>query len=204
MAFDRAPHSPTTARPRRPVPALASTAASLRRCGRLRRDGRGRGGGFGRPLVHAARASPGDPPRHRSVRHVDVHAPRAPAAGDRLGDRPGAGAGGARLGREPCDPARRRPGPARLRAARLRADGRDALLDSPPEVGPSPVPPSYGARTRRISVVSAGTTWNRSPTIPKSATRKIGALGSELIATITRELSIPTRCWIAPEIPTAM
>ena len=42
------------------------------------------------------------------------------------------------------------------------------------------------------------------PTIPKSATLKIGASASLLTATIVSEEVIPTRCWIAPEIPNAM
>src|SRR6266540_2388214 len=44
----------------------------------------------------------------------------------------------------------------------------------------------------------------RSPTTPRSANSKIGAFPSLLIATTTPELCIPTLCWIAPEMPTAM
>ncbi len=52
--------------------------------------------------------------------------------------------------------------------------------------------------------VSSGTAWNRSATRPMSATWKMGASGSLLIATIVLESFIPARCWMAPEMPTAM
>src|SRR3954451_7567039 len=55
-----------------------------------------------------------------------------------------------------------------------------------------------------ISSVSCGATWNRAPTTPKSASSKIGASGSLLIATIVLDVCMPARCWIAPEMPTAM
>lgn len=42
-----------------------------------------------------------------------------------------------------------------------------------------------------------------SPTIPKSATWKIGACLSLFTAIIKSESSIPATCWIAPEIPNA-
>ncbi len=58
-------------------------------------------------------------------------------------------------------------------------------------------------RARRSSA-SFGTTWWRSPTIPKSAKSKMGAFASLLIATIVPEPCIPTLCWIAPEMPSAM
>ena len=51
--------------------------------------------------------------------------------------------------------------------------------------------------------VSSGTTLNRSPTSPRSATWKIGASSSLLIAMIVLESFMPARCWIAPEMPTA-
>ena len=44
----------------------------------------------------------------------------------------------------------------------------------------------------------------RSPTIPMSATSKIGASGSLLIATMVRASLMPVRCWMAPEMPMAM
>src|SRR5580765_7921585 len=53
------------------------------------------------------------------------------------------------------------------------------------------------------SSVSCGTISCRSPTTPRSANSKIGALPSLLIATIVPELCMPTLCWIAPEMPTA-
>src|SRR2546423_968626 len=63
---------------------------------------------------------------------------------------------------------------------------------------------SHAARRCRMSSVSFGTIWCRSPTTPRSAYSKIGAFGSLLIATITFAPCMPTLCWIAPEIPTAM
>lgn len=47
-------------------------------------------------------------------------------------------------------------------------------------------------------------TLNKSATSPWSETWKIGASGSLLIATITLESFIPAKCWMAPDIPTAM
>ena len=60
------------------------------------------------------------------------------------------------------------------------------------------------ARRARTSSVSFGAICCRSPTTPKSAKSKIGAFGSLLMATIVPELCIPTLCWIAPEMPSAM
>jgi len=45
-----------------------------------------------------------------------------------------------------------------------------------------------------ISSVSSGTTLNRSPTMPISATLNIGASGSVLMATIRRLPRMPARC----------
>ena len=55
-----------------------------------------------------------------------------------------------------------------------------------------------------ICSVAAGTTVFRSPTTPKSASSKIGASGSLLTATMVLLVCMPARCWIAPEMPTAM
>ena len=57
---------------------------------------------------------------------------------------------------------------------------------------------------RSSSSASAGRALNRSATRPKSAIWKIGASSSLLMAQITRLSFIPARCWIAPEMPTAM
>ncbi len=54
-----------------------------------------------------------------------------------------------------------------------------------------------------FSIIS-GIALNKSATSPKSATWKIGASGSLLMATIVLESFIPAKCWIAPEIPTAI
>ena len=51
---------------------------------------------------------------------------------------------------------------------------------------------------------SRGRIWKRSPTRPSAATWKIGASSSLLIVTMTFEALMPARCWMAPEIPTAM
>ena len=55
-----------------------------------------------------------------------------------------------------------------------------------------------------IASVSAGTITNKSPTTPYRACVKIGASASLLMATISLAFLIPTKCWIAPEIPQAM
>ena len=55
----------------------------------------------------------------------------------------------------------------------------------------------------RISSAACGTTLNRSPTTPKSASSKIGASASLLTATMVLEVCMPARCWIAPEMPSA-
>src|SRR6476659_9901804 len=52
--------------------------------------------------------------------------------------------------------------------------------------------------------VSSGTILNRSPTRPTSATWKIGASSSLLIAMIVLLSFIPARCWMAPEMPIAI
>ena len=52
--------------------------------------------------------------------------------------------------------------------------------------------------------VSSGMILNRSPTRPMSATWKIGASSSLLIAMIVFESFMPARCWIAPEMPIAI
>src|SRR5690606_37442054 len=54
------------------------------------------------------------------------------------------------------------------------------------------------------SSIIAGTISAQSPTTPYWATLKMGAFGSLLIATMPSQFHIPTTCWTAPEIPTAM
>lgn len=66
--------------------------------------------------------------------------------------------------------------------------------------------PGVGARSYLravISSVAVGTTVLRSPMTPKSASSKIGASGSLLMATIVFDVCMPARCWMAPEMPTA-
>jgi hypothetical protein len=67
------------------------------------------------------------------------------------------------------------------------------------------------ARRGMISILAArsfsvnfGTIYNALPTIPKCATSKIGADGSLLMAMIRSDVCMPTRCWMAPEMPQAM
>ncbi len=60
----------------------------------------------------------------------------------------------------------------------------------------------YFFRASRAAI-TCGTTANTSPTMPKSATSKIGASGSLLIATMFFDVCMPARCWIAPEMPSA-
>ncbi len=57
-------------------------------------------------------------------------------------------------------------------------------------------------RALRASM-SLGTTLCTSPTTPRSATEKMGASWSLLMATMFFEFFMPTRCWVAPEIPQA-
>src|SRR5215467_9087753 len=54
-----------------------------------------------------------------------------------------------------------------------------------------------------ISSTSCGTTLNRSPTTPKSASSKMGASGSLFTTMIVFDVCMPARCWMAPEMPTA-
>ena len=55
-----------------------------------------------------------------------------------------------------------------------------------------------------IASISFGSTLCTSPTMPRSATPKIGASLSLLIAMMCLEPFMPTMCWVAPEMPTAM
>ena len=59
-------------------------------------------------------------------------------------------------------------------------------------------------RRALISSITFGTTASASPTIPRSARRKIGASPSLLIAMIRLAPFIPTTCCVAPLMPTAM
>src|SRR5574343_92380 len=67
-----------------------------------------------------------------------------------------------------------------------------------------PLTVAQGAPENHSALVSSGTAANRSASRPKSATEKIGASGSWLIATITLESFMPARCWMAPEMPAAI
>ena len=52
--------------------------------------------------------------------------------------------------------------------------------------------------------VSSGRIFKASPTTPKSATSKIGAVESLFIAMITSDSSMPARCCMAPDMPQAI
>ena len=85
-----------------------------------------------------------------------------------------------------------------------------ALIIDPP----NKTPPDFRPRVLYYSAaddvgnqslpVSSGTALNRSATRPRSATWKIGASSSLLMAMMVLESFMPARCWIAPEMPTAM
>jgi 2-polyprenyl-6-methoxyphenol hydroxylase-like FAD-dependent oxidoreductase len=107
-------------------------------------------------------------------------------------------------------------GPRTDRHHVVRGRGPCPLIVSLPRGSPCPArsgatpartarPPSGKGYLRfSTSSVSWGTTWKRSPTTPKSASSKIGASGSLLIAMMVLAVCMPARCWIAPEMPTAM
>ncbi len=60
-------------------------------------------------------------------------------------------------------------------------------------------------RQRALSAsMSLGTTLCTSPTTPRSAMPKIGASPSLLTQTMLSEPFMPTMCWVAPEMPSAM
>ena len=85
-------------------------------------------------------------------------------------------------------------GRVRRRAERLRARERRGVVGRA----------DAAHRRARSSSVSFGAICVRSPTTPRSAKSKIGAFGSLLTATIVPEPCMPTLCWIAPEMPSAM
>jgi hypothetical protein len=61
----------------------------------------------------------------------------------------------------------------------------------------------YRLQPHQSSPVSSGTILNRSPTRPMSATWKIGASSSLLMAMMVLLSFMPARCWIAPDMPIA-
>src|SRR5438046_1261144 len=64
--------------------------------------------------------------------------------------------------------------------------------------------PAHLPLRERTSWISCGTILWTSPTTPRSASLKMGASGSLLMAMIVLAPFIPTVCCIAPEIPSAM
>ncbi len=64
--------------------------------------------------------------------------------------------------------------------------------------------PRLGCYFALRSSMSCGTTLCTSPTMPRSATEKIGASASLFTATMLSLFFMPTRCWVAPEMPSAM
>src|SRR5271154_4556820 len=87
---------------------------------------------------------------------------------------------------------RRDRGAWRTRVRLVRADG----ATRPPHLGPGQ------PRAFRASI-NLGTTLWTSPTTPRSATEKMGASWSLLMAMMFFDPFMPTRCWVAPEIPHA-
>ena len=85
---------------------------------------------------------------------------------------------------------------------RLRSPGRWGPTEK--RGGSSRNRPVLPKRRDQSFPVSSGTILNRSPTRPMSATWKIGASSSLLIAMIVFESFMPARCWIAPEMPIAI
>lgn len=73
----------------------------------------------------------------------------------------------------------------------------------PSYIGSLGVSPSTSQAAYFNFSVSSGTFSNKSPTRPTSATWKMGASGSLLIAAMTLLSFMPARCWMAPEIPAA-
>src|SRR5207247_4794241 len=106
-------------------------------------------------------------------------------------------------------PARPLAGVVRARGGPRRAQDLEPRAGAPPEQGDRHGQDSHegeGAQEplrRRIPSVRAGSTWNRSPTTPRSAIARRGASASLLIATIRFAPFIPTTCCKAPLIPAA-
>src|SRR5439155_21840811 len=63
--------------------------------------------------------------------------------------------------------------------------------------------PEAHARRAFTSLVNFGTTCCRSPTTPRPANSKIGAVGCWLMATIVPAPCLPPFSWLAPEVPQA-
>jgi len=76
--------------------------------------------------------------------------------------------------------------------------------DGPVKLSPASAHGSVQALRALTASVNTGATVKRSPTTPKSAISKIGASLSLLTAMIVLEVCMPARCWIAPEMPSAM
>ena len=81
-----------------------------------------------------------------------------------------------------------------------------AAVDAPSPTGGDPGRRPRVGQVQPLALsasMSAGSTLCTSPTMPRSATEKIGASWSLLMATMFLEPFMPTRCWVAPEIPQA-
>jgi hypothetical protein len=83
------------------------------------------------------------------------------------------------------------------------ADERLALLALPTTADDAGAADEADYPLALIASIRAGNTLCTSPTMPRSATEKIGASRSLLMATMFFEPFMPTRCWVAPEIPQA-
>src|SRR6266567_579307 len=102
--------------------------------------------------------------------------------------------------------------PARVRTVHAvredhRLDERHQVHDPQPvDVPEGRARRSHGTwpRRRRTSETKGGKSSFQSSTVPRSAFSKIAALLSVLTATTRFAPTMPTRCWLAPEIPIAM
>ena len=110
--------------------------------------------------------------------------------------RPGRSGGGPARSGAGCGRHRRRPSDAALAWRRIQTCFTIEV--------PDPAAPGADQPRAFSASISFGTTLWTSPTTPRSATEKIGASRSLLMATMFFEPFIPTRCWVAPEMPQAM
>ena len=104
----------------------------------------------------------------------------------------------------PATTSRRNPGEVilinfMLLGLRARCNGRNRPSRSPERSARS----AERQRDSRASISLGSTLWT-SPTMPRSAMEKMGASESLLMAMMFFEPFMPTRCWVAPEMPQAM
>lgn len=101
--------------------------------------------------------------------------------------------------RYPCH--RRCPSPAARLSRTHKKNGYDSIQSYPFSAC---IRVSYPCFSFLNSSIKSGTTSLTSPTIPASATSKIGASSSLLIARMKSAAVMPLTCWVAPETPQPM